>query len=161
MTGSGPDHLIDAAYDWLRAVAERLNTDDLDYTHRLVRAWLHTVRDQLDVDGVAELANGLPALLRGEFYAGWEPGARVAADRFVARFGNAARVSAAEVRFGAVAVTASLAELLPTDRLAAVLNRLPDGVRSVLTPVNRFTSPALPLAVPRQRDTRTPGRVSG
>ena len=35
---------------------------------------LHALRDHLDVEAAAALAQGLPGLLRGDFLDGWRPG---------------------------------------------------------------------------------------
>lgn len=48
----------------MRAIADRLRTPDLEYAHRLLRAWMHTLRDQLPVGQSKRLANQLPEPLR-------------------------------------------------------------------------------------------------
>ncbi|MBO0874187.1 MAG: DUF2267 domain-containing protein, partial [Pseudonocardia sp.] len=58
---------------WVSAVAQQLGTEDRHYACRGLRAWLHTVRDRVTVDGAAHFAAQPPMLLRGLFFDGWTP----------------------------------------------------------------------------------------
>src|SRR6185369_10762255 len=48
-------------------------TEDREFAYRVLRAWLHTLRDRLTVQASAHFAAQLPDLIRGIFYAGWNP----------------------------------------------------------------------------------------
>jgi hypothetical protein len=61
------------AQQWLATVAEQLGIEDQQQAYGVLRAWLHTVRDRLEVNSAADSAARLPLLLRGLFYDGWMP----------------------------------------------------------------------------------------
>jgi uncharacterized protein (DUF2267 family) len=54
-------------------VAKEFDTDDREFAYGVLRAWLHTLRDRLTVEAAAHSAAQLPDLIRGVFYAGWDP----------------------------------------------------------------------------------------
>lgn len=59
---------------WLDELAEELGRPgDQKYALRVLRGFLHTLRDRLPVPETAHLAAQLPAFLRGLFYEGWRP----------------------------------------------------------------------------------------
>jgi uncharacterized protein (DUF2267 family) len=59
---------------WLDELAEELGRPgDQRYAMRVLRGFLHTLRDRLPVPETAHLAAQLPELLRGVFYEGWRP----------------------------------------------------------------------------------------
>ncbi|WP_167462747.1 DUF2267 domain-containing protein [Nocardia brasiliensis] len=64
---------VHSANVWLRHVADGMATDDRLFAYRATRAWLHTVRDRLEVHAVAHLSAQLPELLRGVYFEGWVP----------------------------------------------------------------------------------------
>ena len=66
-------HAQHTAHEWLKVVGERLGTEDRTYTYRVLRAWLHLVRDRLTVDSAVHLAAQLPEFLRGVYFEGWVP----------------------------------------------------------------------------------------
>jgi uncharacterized protein (DUF2267 family) len=151
---------------WLRAVADRLLTPDLHYSYRLLRAWLHTVRDRLPIGQAVHLAAQLPELLRGVYYEGWEPvkaPVKLDAEAFVARFAREARISTAEVRHGAPAVSMALHGMFSPGQLQHTFAQLPHHVRAIVEPVGGLP-PAPPIethcqvvrALPMQR-TWSPG----
>ncbi|UOX90615.1 DUF2267 domain-containing protein [Amycolatopsis sp. FBCC-B4732] len=124
------------AAEWLAAVGERLGTDDRAVAYRMLRAWLHTVRDRLTVESAARFAASLPDLLRGLFYESWTPHhvpTRYHVPGFVARFAGSADTTRAEVPAAAAAVTAALEELCPPGRLEDVFRALPDSLTALLT----------------------------
>lgn len=123
------------AQQWLRTVAHHLDTDDEHTAHRMLRAWLHTVRDSLGVNSTAHLGAQLPGMLRGEFFDGWVPEhtpRRADAPDFDNRFAHAAHIDIAEVPATAAAVTAALRELFSPGQLDKVLAAFPRSVRAVL-----------------------------
>ena len=68
---SALDHATQSAHTWVRDVAREFDTEDLEFAYRVLRAWLHTLRDRLSVEASAHFAAQLPDLIRGVFYAGW------------------------------------------------------------------------------------------
>jgi len=59
---------------WIDDLLARLGWHDRKLTQSALKATLHGLRDHLDMDAVALLAQGLPALLRGDLFDGWRPG---------------------------------------------------------------------------------------
>lgn len=64
---------VEKAHVWLNDLAEQLGTDDHRLAYRVLRAYLHALRDRLTVDETAQLAAQLPELIRGIYYEGWNP----------------------------------------------------------------------------------------
>src|SRR5260370_41832284 len=72
---SALDHAMQTAHTWINDVAREFDTEDREFAYRVLRAWLHTLRDRLTVEASAHFAAQLPDLIRGIFYAGWNPSA--------------------------------------------------------------------------------------
>ncbi len=70
---SARDHATHTAHMWVNDVAK--DTDDREFAYRVLRAWLHTLRDRLTIEASAHFAAQLPDLLRGVVYGGWNPSA--------------------------------------------------------------------------------------
>jgi uncharacterized protein (DUF2267 family) len=97
---------------WLDELAEELGRPgDQKYALRVLRGFLHTLRDRLPVPEVAHLGAQLPELLRGVYYEGWRPTTlpqryhdldtfleRIAADGMLAGETEAAYAAEAAVR---------------------------------------------------------------
>jgi uncharacterized protein (DUF2267 family) len=64
---------VEKAHLWINDVAEQLGTDDHREAYRVMRAYLHALRDRLPVNEAAQLAAQLPELIRGIYYEGWVP----------------------------------------------------------------------------------------
>jgi uncharacterized protein (DUF2267 family) len=59
---------------WLDELAEELGRPgDQKYALRVLRGFLHTLRDRLPVPEAAHLGAQLPEFLRGVYYEGWRP----------------------------------------------------------------------------------------
>ncbi|MFA6235946.1 MAG: DUF2267 domain-containing protein [Bacteriovorax sp.] len=58
---------------WIKEIHQELDWMSADSVYHLLRAVLHTIRDQLNTDEVAHFASQLPLLLRGTFYECWDP----------------------------------------------------------------------------------------
>ncbi|NNH69302.1 DUF2267 domain-containing protein [Nocardia uniformis] len=130
---------VHTAHIWLKAVADDLGTSDHAFTHRAIRAWLHTVRDRLSVNAAAHLSAQLPEMLRGIFYEGWIPAhVPVAHDvpSFISQFAHEAGISADEAAALAGAVTDAFAQLFSPGQLDHVLAQLPVALRHVLLGVD-------------------------
>lgn len=125
------DRSIDKANAWLADIDAEFGAGDRRLAYRVLRAWLHNLRDRLSV----EVAAQLPKLLRGVFFDGWNP-SRVPQkyDRgeYVVRFAREARVREADV--AKAAVTAVARQHMSAGVVAQVFERLPAGLRELLEP---------------------------
>lgn len=125
----------DTAHQWLSVVADRIGTEDRQFTHRVLRTWLHLVRDRLSVDSAAHFAAQLPEVLRGVFYDGWVPSrvpVRYDAGRFTELFAHDAGIRPSDVPTIAAQVTEALDALCSPGQLDHVLARMPAGLRGEL-----------------------------
>lgn len=132
---SALDHAVASAQTWIGDVAAEFHTEDGEFAYRVLRAWLHTLRDRLTVDAGAHFAAQLPDLIRGVYYAGWDPGAvphKYDADEFVRRFAREANITPAEAPAAAAAATAAAQRHLPSAQIDKVLGQLPEDIRGVL-----------------------------
>jgi uncharacterized protein (DUF2267 family) len=64
---------VEKAHVWINDVAQELGSEDHQLAYRVLRAYLHVLRDRLPVDEAAQLAAQLPELIRGVYYEGWNP----------------------------------------------------------------------------------------
>jgi len=53
---SALDHAMHIAHTWVNDVARELDTEDREFAYRVLRAWLHTLRDRLPVEASAHFA---------------------------------------------------------------------------------------------------------
>lgn len=58
---------------WISDVAVQLGTNDRRQAYRVLRGFLHLLRDRLPAEEGAHLAAQLPHFLRGVFYEDWRP----------------------------------------------------------------------------------------
>jgi uncharacterized protein (DUF2267 family) len=77
---------VEKAHIWLDEVAGQLGTDDHRQAYKVLRAYLHALRDRLTVDEAAQLAAQLPELIRGIYYEGWNPSSTPVRYRDLAEF---------------------------------------------------------------------------
>jgi uncharacterized protein (DUF2267 family) len=128
------------AHEWLTTVARYLATEDPHHAYRVVRTWLHTVRDRLSVDGAAHFAAQLPVIWRGLFYDGWQPAhvpVKYDVEQFLIAVAQDAGTSVPEARRDAAAVTAALEELTSPDLIRHLLIQLPGDLREALEPAGQ------------------------
>lgn len=122
---------------WVRDAALALGTDDPRDAWHALHAVLTTLRDQLPVAEVADLASELPLSIRGIYYDGWSGRMERAAGREAflaaveARLGRDIEVDpAAAVR----AVVHVLGERVSAGEMRHVLNVLPSELKGILQP---------------------------
>ncbi len=131
------DRSTDKANAWLADIDAGFGTDDRRLAYRVLRAWLHNLRDRLSVQVAAHFAAQLPELLRGVFFDGWNP-SRVPQkyDRgeYMVRFARQARVRDADVAKAAGIVTAVARQHMSAGVVAQVSERLPTGLPELLEP---------------------------
>jgi uncharacterized protein (DUF2267 family) len=134
---SSLDASIDRANAWLADIDEGFGTSDRRLAYRVLRAWLHCLRDRLTVEMAAHFAAQLPELLRGVFFDGWSPD-RVPRkyDRaeYLARFAREARVRDSDVVKSARIVTAVARRHLSAGLMTHALGLLPADLRELIDP---------------------------
>lgn len=64
------DRSIERVNTWLADIDAGFGTSDRHLAYRVLRAWLHCLRDRLSVEVAAHFAAQLPELLRGTFFDG-------------------------------------------------------------------------------------------
>lgn len=141
------DQAVRTANNWLSDLAREIGRDDRRYAYRVLRAWLHTLRDRLPINGAAKFSAQLPELIRGMYFDGWEPSrtpVKYRRDEYIARFTAESRISAAEVAAVAPAVTRVFARRLSPGQLEEALAQLPLPVRQVVAGPQRGADPMAP-----------------
>jgi uncharacterized protein (DUF2267 family) len=131
----GLDRSIDKANAWLIAIDAGYGTTDRRLAYRVLRAWLHSLRDRLSVEMAAHFAAQLPELLRGVFYDGWNPSRmpqKYGRDEYVTRFAREAGVRDSDVPKAASIVTAVARQYMSAGVMAQTLGRLPASMRGLL-----------------------------
>jgi uncharacterized protein (DUF2267 family) len=135
MSSTNYEHAVQRASVWLADVTAALGTHDRHYAQRVLRTWLHTLRDRLTVEAAAKFAQQLPELLRGTFYDGWDPHrvpVKFGPAEYVHRFSTEAFVPASEVPSIAAAVTAVINEHMSPGQVAEALAELPNNLRATV-----------------------------
>lgn len=131
------EHAVQITNQWLADLADAIGTKDRDFAQRVLKAWLHAVRDGLTVDSAAHFAAQLPDLLRGVYYNGWDPSRvpiRRGREEFIEFFARSARIALRDVADLAPTVTHFLFEELSEQSVVHALDRLPRDIRAVLQP---------------------------
>lgn len=129
------EHALQSAHAWVNAVADSFDTDDRSFAFRVLRAWLHAIRDELPVVDAAHFAAQLPDLLRGVYYDGWNPAAvptRRPLDEVLHRF--AADASVAEHEVPKIAWSVSDAVAARVSGFDKTLDRIRHDVRALFKP---------------------------
>ena len=131
---SNLDHSIEKANAWLADVAAEFGTGDRRFAYRVIRAWLHALRDRLPVPIAAHFAAQLPELLRGVFYDGWNPSRvpdRYGPAEYVRRFAREAGIRDTEVPRAASLVTRTVRRHV-SGALDEALATLPVALRRIV-----------------------------
>lgn len=139
MSTAGPDsysHALHTANIWLADIAGAFGTYDRRFSQRVLRAWLHTLRDRLSVDAATKFGQQLPELLRGVYYDGWKPNRvpiKYGVEEYLQRFAAEAGVTPPEVPTTAATVTEVISDRMSPGQLAEALAALPADLRSTIT----------------------------
>ena len=94
------DRSVEKANAWLADIDAGFGTSDRHLAYRVLRAWLHCLRDRLSVQVAAHFAAQLPELLRGVFFDGWNPSRvpqKYNRPAYVTRFAHEARIHDSDV----------------------------------------------------------------
>jgi len=128
---------VEQANIWLEELASQLGTEDHEQAYRVLRAYLHALRDRLPTDESAQLAAQLPTLIRGIYYQDWKPSATPVAYHgftdFLERMIDEAKL---EGETSASYATGAAAELLrrhvSSGELDDILAVLPEDLKPIL-----------------------------
>jgi uncharacterized protein (DUF2267 family) len=140
MSFTGVDSLdtsISKSNSWLADIDAAFGTKDRRLAYRVLRAWLHSLRDGLSVDLAANFAAQLPELLRGVFFDSWNPSRvphKYDRNQFIARFAREAQVRDSDVTKSARLVTRVARQHMSEGGIAHALDHLPAAVREILEP---------------------------
>jgi uncharacterized protein (DUF2267 family) len=132
------DRSVEKAHVWINDVAEELGTEDEQRAYRVLRSFLHALRDHLTVDQAAKLAAQLPIFVRGVFYDGWDPSRTPEhardVDSFLTRIaGEAGLAGETEASFAATAASRVLRRHISAGEGDGVLRALPPHLRDLLS----------------------------
>jgi uncharacterized protein (DUF2267 family) len=139
------DRSIDKVNAWLADIGAGFGTSDRRLAYRVLRAWLHNLRDCLSVEVAAHFAAQLPELLRGVFFDGWNPShVPEKYDRagYVARFAREARVHDSDVAKTAGIVAAAARRHMSAGVVEEAFRLLPADLRELLEPAAAETAGA-------------------
>lgn len=122
---------------WLHELGERLGSEDRRLAQRVLRAYLHALRDRITVEESAQLASQLPELVRGIYYEGWDPSAKPLGydqiDEFLERFGKAAGIEGeTEASYAVAAAAAVLTRHVAPGEIEDLRAQLPESLLPVL-----------------------------
>jgi uncharacterized protein (DUF2267 family) len=131
------DRSTERAHIWINDLAEELGTQDGHQAYRVLRAFLHALRDHLTVDETAALSAQLPIFVRGVFYEGWDPSRTPEhardLDSFLRRIASEARLAGeTEASFAASAANRVLRQHVSSGEADSVLHVLPEHLREFL-----------------------------
>jgi uncharacterized protein (DUF2267 family) len=131
------DRSVEKAYVWLADVAEELGTEDRQHAYRVLRAFLHALRDHMSVDETAQLTAQLPIFVRGVFYEGWDPSRTPERARDVDSFlrrvaGEAGLAGETEASFAVAAASRVLRRHVSAGEAKSLLHVLPEHLRDLL-----------------------------
>ena len=124
------------AHIWLNELSEELGTEDQQFAYRVLRAFLHALRDRVTVDEAAQLGAQLPELIRGIYYEGWDPSRTPLKyrdlDSFLGRIADEALISGeTEASYAATAAARVLHRHVSEGEIQDVLAMLPEELRAV------------------------------
>lgn len=158
------DHMVHTANAMVADIAEVFGTTDRRFAYRVLRAWLHTVRDRLTVEEAAHFAAQLPELVRGVYYDGWNPSrvpVRYGHDEFTQRFAKAASIPVEDVSWTAARVSVIMQAHFSAGQLEHALAQMPEWLREIVAGVEMPPSrPAAEGAASAERMDRLEQQLS-
>jgi uncharacterized protein (DUF2267 family) len=129
------NHALYRANVWLADVSDALGTRDRQFAFRVLRTWLHALRDRLTVNAAAKFGQQLPELLRGVYYDGWEPSrvpVKYNAAQFVHGFSVNALVPPDDVPGIAATITDVITNRMSPGQVAEALAELPKELQATV-----------------------------
>jgi uncharacterized protein (DUF2267 family) len=129
------DRSVEQTNIWLNEIADAFEGGRGD-AYRVLRAVLHALRDRVSVDEAAQLGAQLPELVRGIYYAEWNPGrtpARGSAKAFLDRIAREATLAGdTEAEFAVGAVMRTLRRHVSAGEIDDVIAQLPQDLREIV-----------------------------
>jgi uncharacterized protein (DUF2267 family) len=131
------DRSVEKAHIWINDLVEELGSEDPHRAYRVLRAFLHALRDHLTVDEAAQLAAQLPIFVCGVFYEGWDPSRTPEHARDIESFltriaRDAGLAGETEASFAATAASRVLRRRVSGGEGDNVLHALPPHLRELL-----------------------------
>jgi uncharacterized protein (DUF2267 family) len=80
------DTFVEDGNIWLKAVMQRLKTDNATAAHAALRAALHALRDRIPPENAVNFGAQLPTLIRGIFFENWHIAGTPTKERHVGPF---------------------------------------------------------------------------
>jgi uncharacterized protein (DUF2267 family) len=131
------DRSVEKAHIWINDLAVELRTSDRHYAYRVLRAFLHALRDHLTPEEAAQLSAQLPLFIRGVYYESYTPSrtpeSRRDLDSFLARIAKEGGLAGkTEASIAAQAASRVLGRHVSAGESEDVLNVLPEHIRRLL-----------------------------
>lgn len=138
------DRSVQKAHVWLKDMADELGTADQQEAYRVLRAFLHALRDRLTVNEAAQLSAQLPIFIRGVFFEGWEPSRTPEhardLDSFLRRIADEALLAGeTEASFAAAAASRVLRRHVSAGEEDSLMHVMPEHIRELLADGERRT----------------------
>lgn len=130
------DSTLQDANAWLRAVMERLDTDDEHLGMSALRNTLHALRDRIGSGNAAHFGAQLPTVLRGVYYENFQPAREQSRERhqaaFLAHIAAESRTTAAfDPERAARAVFDVMWERMDPGEIAKLVRAMPEELRDL------------------------------
>lgn len=121
---------------WLKAIQERLGSEDRHFAYLALRGTLHALRDRLPPELAVRLGAQLPMLVRGFYYEEWHPAGTPSRERhldeFLEKVGRVfVRERPADIEALARAVLEVLSARLDPGQVSKVIHALPSELRGL------------------------------
>ena len=121
---------------WLKAIMERLDTDDAHAAHIALRASLHALRDRIPPENAVHLGAQLPTLIRGVYFENWHMPGTPTKERHLAPFLDHVRAAIPrsmdlDAEDAARAVFEVINDQIDDSEVAKVLRMLPRELRDL------------------------------
>ena len=131
------DRSVEQAHVWVNDVADEFGTEDHQLAYRILRAFLHALRDRITVEESAQLAAQLPTLIRGIYYEGWRPSTTPLRyhdrETFLRKIADEALLAGStEASYAVTAAAAVVRRHVSEGEVADVLAILPAEIRELL-----------------------------
>ena len=131
---------VQKAREWVHDLANELGRpEDPHYAYRVMRSFLHVLRDRLPVEEAAHFAAQLPELVRGLYFEGWRPADTPQAyhdlNTFLERIADEGRLAGeTEAAYAAEAAVRVVARHVGVHEVGKVRLVLPRDIADFLTP---------------------------
>lgn len=130
------DTTLEKTNEWLNDINQELSWETKHAAYTALRSTLHTLRDRLPVNEVAQLGAQLPMLIRGIYYEGWHPANKPLKvrhlDEFLDQVAEECRADLdAPIEAMVRAVFRTLERHVTAGEITSVIRALPNELRSL------------------------------